>query len=67
MMTRDDELNAIAGDLALCDLGLVLAKGALRKRYLKHRAACMARIQELDPLGPDDMTDTDSLLVALLS
>jgi len=65
-MTRDDELNAIAGDLALCDLGLAVAKGALRKRYREHRAACMARIQELDPIRPDDVTDA-ALLAELLS
>ena len=65
-MTRDDELNAIAHDLALCDLGLAVTKGALRKRYVAQRAACMARIQEMDPIRPDDVTDA-ALLADLLS
>jgi hypothetical protein len=59
-MTRNEELNALARDLAKCDLGLAMTKGKLRKRYAAHRAACMARINELDPVGPG-MTDEELL------
>jgi hypothetical protein len=59
-MTRNEELNALARDLAMCDLGLAMTKGKLRKRYAAHRAACMARINELDPVG-FGMTDEELL------
>ena len=49
-MTRDEELQALARDLEKCDFGLAVTKGKLRKRYAAQRAACMARINELDPV-----------------
>ncbi|NBW13793.1 MAG: hypothetical protein EBR82_37910 [Caulobacteraceae bacterium] len=56
-----EELQALARDLEKCDLGLAMTKGKLRKRYAAHRAACMARINELDPVTPGSMTDEELL------
>jgi hypothetical protein len=60
-MTRNEELNALARDLEKCDLGLAVAKGKLRKRYAAHRAACMARINELDPIEPSGLSVAELL------
>jgi len=45
-MTRHEQEQAIAHDLALCDIGLTLAKGKLRKHYLAQRKACFDQIRE---------------------
>ena len=45
-MTRHEQEQAIAHDLALCDIGLAFAKGALRKRYLAQRKACYDQIRK---------------------
>lgn len=44
-LTPADE-QALAADLSLCEMGLALTRGALRKRYERQYAACVARIQE---------------------
>jgi len=46
-------LSAIAADLQLCDIGLALTRGRLRKRYAEHKRACLAEIERLDPIAAD--------------
>ena len=59
------DFDAIARDLALCDLGLALTTGKLRKRYVRQRAACVATLKEANRAdGLADLTD-DELLAAL--
>jgi hypothetical protein len=65
-MTHDQE-QAIARDLDLCDMGLALTKGAARRRFAKHRKACMAAIKEANrEAGLDALTD-DELLAELMA
>lgn len=45
-MTRHDAEQAIAADLNICDLGMAMTKGATRRKYVAHRAACMAQIRQ---------------------
>lgn len=63
-MTRDEELQAIARDLARCDLGIAVTQGRLLAKYRRHKAACWRRLAEIDPVAESDMTD-DELLAAL--
>lgn len=64
-MTRHDIEQAIARDLELCDLGMALTRGRLRRRYVKQRAACYAALHEMNVAdGTADMSD-DELLAAL--
>ena len=59
------DFNAIAQDLDLCDAGLLLTKGKVRAKYVKHRKACMAAIKEANRAdGLDKMSD-DELLAEL--
>lgn len=69
MMLTDTQLTALATDLDLCDVGLALTKGKLRRRYAMHRKACMDALKadtearKAAGLIPD-MTD-DELLAEL--
>lgn len=57
----------IASDLDVCDLGLALTRGKLRRRYQEQRAACFAEIARLNATdGLDQMSD-DDLLAALIA
>jgi len=61
-MTRHEQEQAIAHDLALCDLGIALATGKLRKRYVAHRKACMDQIKAWNKEdGYSDMSLDDIL------
>ncbi len=56
-MTRDETFEAIAADLDLCDIGMALTKGAARRKFVKHRKACIAEIARLNKEdGLADMT-----------
>ena len=44
-MARHEAEQAIAADLDLCDLGMAMTKGATRRKYVAHRAACMEQIR----------------------
>lgn len=56
-MTRHETEQAIAADLALCDMGLALTKGATRRKFVKHRKACIEAIREMNKQdGLDEMT-----------
>jgi len=58
---------SIAKDLDLCDMGIVMTSGKLRKAYVAHRKACFAAVKEANKTdGLDKMTD-DELMAALLS
>lgn len=67
-MNSNPTLSAIATDLDLCALGIALTRGKLKKRYIAHKAACMAAIAEIDPIDAKTaaMTD-DELLDALFA
>lgn len=43
---RRAEEEALAADLDLCDLGLALTKGATKRKFAKHRKACLAQISQ---------------------
>jgi hypothetical protein len=45
IMSRHEQEQAIAADLALCDIGLALTKGKVRKRYVDQRKACLDQIR----------------------
>ena len=54
--------KAIAADLDLCDLGLVLTKGKRRRRFAEHRRACFAAIKQMNAAdGLDKLTDAEIL------
>jgi len=64
-MTTQHDLNAIAQDLNLCDLGIAFTKGKVRARYIKHRADCFAAIREQNKAdGLDEMT-IDEIMAGL--
>lgn len=44
MSGREAAEQAIAADLALCDLGLALTKGKARTAFRRQREACFAQI-----------------------
>lgn len=44
-MNKED---AIAADLDLCDLGIALTKGATRRKFIKHRKACIEEIKRMN-------------------
>jgi len=44
-MTRHDDEQAIAADLAACDLIDAYGTAASKRQSRKHRAACMAQIR----------------------
>jgi len=61
-MSRSKQEQAIAHDLALCDLGLTLTTGKLRKRYAAQRKACMDQIKAWNKEdGYSDMSIDDIL------
>ena len=65
-MQSEEMLRAIAKDLELCNLGLALTKGKLRKRYVVQRELCIEAIAELNRKdGLDDGMSDDDLLAAL--
>ncbi len=67
MNNRHNIEQAIANDLTVCEIGMALTKGKLRKRYAAHRKNCVAQIaawNEAD--GLNTMTD-DELLSELLA
>lgn len=54
--------QAIAADLALCDLGEVLTKGAAKRRFKKHRKACFAELHRMNEAdGLNKLTDDEIL------
>ena len=55
----------IAHDLALCDAGLALTSGKLRRRYAAHRRACFRALAELNKADGLDALSTDELLAQL--
>ena len=59
------ELSAAALDLARCDTGLFFAKGAARRRLLKHRRACIAALTG-GPIDPAVQAMSDDELLAEL-
>lgn len=65
-MDRNTELSAIAQDLELCELGLATTTGALKRRYARHRKACLARIEEIAPVDPEIAELSDDELLAEL-
>lgn len=62
---RDAELDAIAHDLNLCDIGLVITKGKLRKRYEKQRKACLDRLAEMNKEDGLDSMSIDDIMKEL--
>jgi hypothetical protein len=63
--TYNDITAAIARDLELCDLGVAITKGAVKRKYVAHKKACLAAIKEMNIAdGRNDMTD-DELLAEL--
>jgi hypothetical protein len=63
---RHATLSAIAADLTLCDLGLAVTRGKLRRRYADHRRACLAEIERLSPIDPATTAmSADELLAEL--
>lgn len=59
--------QAIAHDLDLCDLGMVLTTGKRRAAYAKHHKACMAAIREMNISDGLDKMTADELLAELLA
>jgi hypothetical protein len=56
------EEQAILSDLAKCDLGLAVTRGALRARYAAHRAACMDALRAMNRRdGLDTLTPAEIL------
>ena len=55
----------ISHDLDLCEVGLALTRGALRRRYVRQRKACFAAIAEMNRADGFDTLSTDELLAAL--
>ena len=59
------DLQKIAADLDLCDLGQAFAKGRAKAKFTAHRKACYDAIREMNERdGLVDMSD-DELLVEL--
>ncbi len=56
---------AIAHDLDLCDVGLALTRGRLRRRYVAQRAQIMAAIRAANVADGLDTLTTDELLAEL--
>jgi hypothetical protein len=57
--------QAIAADLALCDLGEGLTRGRARSAFRRQRAACLAQVRAWNAEdGVGGLTD-DELLAAL--
>jgi hypothetical protein len=46
MQTNDRaaQEQALFADLDLCDLGMALTKGAARRKFVKHKKACLAQL-----------------------
>jgi hypothetical protein len=63
-MTTEQE-KAIFADIDLCDLGTALTKGALRRKYQKHRKACFEALREMNKADGLDKISTDELLAEL--
>jgi hypothetical protein len=59
------DFQAIAADLDLCDTGLALTKGAIRRKYATHRKACFAAIKDANKADGLDSLSDDELLDAL--
>lgn len=66
-MDRENDIEqAIAKDLALCDLGLALTKGKARQQYRDHRKLCFDELNAMNERdGLNSMTDSE-ILDALL-
>lgn len=59
--------QSIAHDLDLCEAGILLTKGATRRKYKAHRKACFDAIAEANRAdGLDKLTD-EQLLAELLA
>lgn len=59
--------QAIATDLELCDLGIALTKGKLRRQYINHRKECFKALDELSKSDGFDKMSDDELLAELLA
>ena len=58
-------LQKIGRDLELCDLGLALTTGKVRRRYLAQRKACLAAIRAMNKADGLDSLSDDELLAEL--
>ena len=59
------DFSAIAHDLDLCDLGIVLTKGKRRKAFQQHRLACFKAIKEQNKADGLDSLSADELYAEL--
>ncbi|OYV54527.1 MAG: hypothetical protein B7Z76_14220 [Acidiphilium sp. 20-67-58] len=66
-MANEKALTAIAADLDLCDLGLVLTTGSRRRTFASHRKACFDALKAMNAAEGLDQISDDDLLAELLS
>lgn len=62
-----DKLQAIALDLALCDLSLALTKGRLKQKYARQRKACLDEIKRMNKEDGLDQMTADEIMKELES
>lgn len=63
--TMTETEQAIGRDLDLCDLGMTLTSGTVRRRYARHRKACFAEIRKMNKADGLDAMSDDELLAEL--
>ena len=65
-MTRHEQEQAIAADLALCDMVQAFGTRANKRKATAHRKACMAQIAAWNAEDALNMTD-DELMAELMA